>query len=98
MSLNKRCIHIILYILSQNKYIKISQLKENYNVSERTIRYDLSELKYWFKKEQVGNWEIIHSEGVKISCTPETRKYIFELFENKIPNDYFYSSEEREQK
>jgi mannitol operon transcriptional antiterminator len=96
MSLNNRCLHIIHFILSQDKPVKLDQLKEQYKVSERTIRYDLSEIGYWLKKQSLGELEVVYSQGVRVSCTPENKTAILRLFKDKLPKDYYYSSEERQ--
>lgn len=94
--MNNRCIHILMHILSKDRPVKLSELQEAYRVSERTVRYDLDNIGYWLKKQKLGSLEAIYSEGITISCTQEDKKRIFELFDGKVPNDYYYSPEERQ--
>lgn len=96
MNLHSRCIHILLFVLSQDKPVKVNQIMENYKVSERTIRYDLDEIEHWLNKQNLGKLDVIYAEGITVTCTPENKTSIFELFEGKLSNDYFYSSDERQ--
>lgn len=45
--MNERCILILKRIASNNGFIKIADLAKEFNVSPRTIRYDLEEIDFF---------------------------------------------------
>jgi transcriptional antiterminator/mannitol/fructose-specific phosphotransferase system IIA component (Ntr-type) len=50
--LTKRQIDIIKYILDCNRYVRIKELSDRFNVSSRTIRYDLDSIETWLNENK----------------------------------------------
>lgn len=53
VSITQRCYAIAKCILYQDEPITINELAERFNVSERTIRYDLDKIEEWFDEQGV---------------------------------------------
>jgi mannitol operon transcriptional antiterminator len=53
ISVTDRCFGIIIYLLKQNKKLTVKQIADNFNVSERTIRYDLDLIDSYLKENNV---------------------------------------------
>jgi len=52
--LNLRMLHIVDYLLKHNNVSFVKELARHLKVSERTIRYDLEEINYFFLKKKIG--------------------------------------------
>lgn len=96
MSLNNRCLKILIQIASVYTPIRIATIKETYKISDRTIRYDLKEINYWLKQQQLGVIEVIYGKGFALKCEEDQRQVILDRFDGNTPKDYYYSSEERQ--
>ncbi|PKM50127.1 MAG: hypothetical protein CVV02_12760 [Firmicutes bacterium HGW-Firmicutes-7] len=96
MSLNNRCLKMLIQIASVHTPINITTMKETYKISERTIRYDIKEINDWLKQKQLGFIEVIYGKGFILEGGEDQRRVILELLDGKTPKDYYYSSEERQ--
>lgn len=64
VSITDRCYSIVVYLLKQKSKVTVKQIAKYFNVSERTIRYDLDIIGDWLKengvklvrKSRVGIW------------------------------------------
>lgn len=96
MALNKRCISILILLASSDQPTAISKLKENYKVSERTIRYDLKEIEYWLKQKKLGSIETTYGKGLSLHCDKQQKSEIINLLQINEPSNDYYSSEDRQ--
>lgn len=51
--LSQKCAQIISYLCQQangEEFVRVEELAKKYNVSERTIRYDIDKIDYFLKK------------------------------------------------
>ena len=46
--LNKRCVNIIKFFSDHPKNVSLKELAEAFDVSERSIRYDIDNINYFF--------------------------------------------------
>ncbi len=91
--LNKRCIEIIKYFMSKGKVTSLKEISSKFNISERSIRYDIDNINYFLsknrlnpiKKQQNGYFEIIEEKEklFEIINILNTRIYSFSKYERK---------------
>lgn len=89
-SLNKRQSEIIRTLINRDDYMTIKDISEIFNVSERTIRYDLSQIKA-FIKENNQKLESIPNRGTRLLIDNSKKKQIEKLLSTKRS----YSLEEK---
>lgn len=95
MELNKRCIDMLQYIIHENDYVKIQELSDKYNVSDRTIRYDIERIEQFMLKNGFGYIQRQHMKGVRIEKNKSLQTYIDKFISSKTPYKYNYSKDER---
>ncbi len=95
VSLTERCRGLIIYLLEQNEKVNIKEIAGNFNVSSRTIRYDLDIIEDWLAEKNI---KLIRKSrvGVWIEDVEEARNLlnINSKDENYIRN-YVFTGEER---
>ncbi|PKM57359.1 MAG: hypothetical protein CVU98_06550 [Firmicutes bacterium HGW-Firmicutes-3] len=96
MALNKRCISILFQLASSDHPTTISELRENYKVSERTIRYDLKEIEYWLKYRNLESIKTMYGKGITLTCDKQKKVKILNQLQINDPSYDYYSSEERQ--
>lgn len=74
--LNKRQTEIITDLLNKNEYVSAKAIAEQFNVSIRTIRYDLELIEYWLN-ENKANVVKVPNKGIMIKATTD-RALLFE--------------------
>ncbi|PHK49941.1 BglG family transcription antiterminator [Staphylococcus edaphicus] len=89
--LSKRQYYILTFILERETFVPIHYLATQFNVSERTIQYDLEYIEDMANKLGL-NIQRNKNEGIKISST---LKYSKELAPKYTSNAIHYSKEER---
>jgi transcriptional antiterminator len=95
MEINKRCIDIIQFIISENDYVKLTKLSDIYNVSDRTIRYDLERIEKFLVKNGLGYMNRQHNKGVRIENNNDVNGFIEKFINSRTPYNYHYIKEER---
>ena len=68
--LNKRCVNIIKFFSDHPKNVSLKELAEAFDVSERSIRYDIDNINYFLAKNKLNQIE-------------KATKGLFELDETK---------------
>lgn len=106
--LTERCRALITFLLDQNKKVTIKNIANNFNVSSRTIRYDLDIVEDWLaeknivlvRKSRVGVWieEIEEARALLVTDSKEKNyvmNCVFTMEErvNIILNLLFQSNE-----
>lgn len=92
--LNKRCIEIIEY-LRENKYsFSLKEIAEKFNISERSIRYDIENINYYLNKFNLNEIEKF-SKGVYVLKEDDNK--IQELLKSMTQKFYIFTSDERKE-
>lgn len=81
MILSKRQTHILKIILQSQAYVSTLYLSEKFGVTSRTIRYDLSDIKYFLSKYNIV-LEKKQGKGVYIQTSNSAKKSILQKLEN----------------
>ena len=95
--INKRSRDIILYLVEQDKFKKfytLNELLSIYNVSERTLRYDLDHISNYFLKNSLkplyydndGGIHINNEEERILDLLSDTNYYSFKLSKHERVN------------
>lgn len=85
--LDERKVRIIQYLLEQDDFITIKEMAIKFDVSLRTIRYDLDSLDNWLTENGFKQLVRLPRKGVFIESNLEERA----LIKDKIVNNDFYS-------
>lgn len=93
--INERCTEILLYIIREEKPIKINELSEEFNLSTRTIRYDIDKIDEFL----MSNNQDLLCRDSKMGIHYKINKKRFENLKFEICkrgyNDYIFSTDER---
>ncbi|MFD3156209.1 BglG family transcription antiterminator [Haloimpatiens sp. FM7330] len=95
MELNKRSIEIIQYLIKKEEFVKVSELANKYNVTNRTIRYDIDKIEKIFVKNGFGYLDRHHVKGVRIPKNKGIDKFLNKFVNTNTPFKYSYSKDER---
>lgn len=95
MELNQRCIEILQTLRDSNGFVKISDLAEDYNVTDRAIRYSIDKIEKFLVKNNFGYLEREHNKGVKLFKQKKLDEFINSFVNSHTPYKYFFSKEER---
>ncbi|MBX7309898.1 BglG family transcription antiterminator [Clostridium chauvoei] len=93
--LNKRCKDILLMLMEKELYYNIEDLANEFNVSKRTIRYDLDKIDYFLKSNSLTEISRKPNAGVKLSLKDNEKNSINDIFRRIDINNYVLSQEER---
>lgn len=89
--LNRRCLNIINHLIENGNLINIKELAESYRISERSIRYDIENINYFFNRNNL-NTLVKKTKGVyEIDESKENLSDILNLL-----NVQFYSFSKNE--
>ena len=92
MSLKQRHIEILNLVFQNDKAMDIKHISEYFQVSERSIRYDIKEINEEFINSK--NTNIIElTEGKLVSNI--NKEELTSLIKNMLPQKYIFTSEER---
>ncbi len=91
IELSNRCLAIVEMLLKQDGYIRSLDIAENFNVSVRTVKYDIDKIRWWMKDNDL---QLLTSPKKGYSISKDDKEAIEELL-NSNGNGYFYSSPER---
>lgn len=93
--LNNRCSNILKCIINSNSPITIKDIAEKFNISTRTIRYDLDIIDKYLK--EILSKKLIRkpNEGISIELSKEETNKICNLFKKINDYDYVLSQNER---
>jgi mannitol operon transcriptional antiterminator len=93
--INNRCTQILVILLKSDEYLKASMLSETFNVSNRTIRYDLDTIDEYLKSNHLPELDRKPGLGVKLNAGEDDKKLIVNLLKDINVYYYSYSPEER---
>ncbi len=90
--LNKRCIEIIKYLIDNDLQLSLKEAASFFNISERSIRYDIDNINYHLEKS--GYMEIEKLQK-GIYSTKESVKNLELFLEEILHRFYVFTSDER---
>ncbi len=90
--LNKRSIDLIKYLLDNNLEISLKEASSYFNISERSIRYDIEDINYYLEKNKFSQ---IEKSQRGIYATEESRENIENFLEDILYKFYIFTTEER---
>jgi transcriptional antiterminator/mannitol/fructose-specific phosphotransferase system IIA component (Ntr-type) len=93
--LNSRCSNILKWIINSSSPIVIRDIANKFNISSRTIRYDLDKINEYLK--EIGSKELTRktNEGISIDLSEEEIKRILNLIGQMDNYDYVLDQNER---
>ena len=96
--LSQKCAQIISYLCQQangEEFVRVEELAKKYNVSERTIRYDIDKIDYFLKKNSFHELLREKGLGIRLDESPENiRKIKQTMLESNLQN-YVMTKQER---
>ncbi|MCP1224399.1 BglG family transcription antiterminator [Sebaldella sp. S0638] len=92
MSLKQRHIEILNLVFQNDKVMDIKYISEHFQVSERSIRYDIKEINEEFINSE--NTNILEMEEGKL-VSNISREELTSLIKDMLPQKYIFTSEER---
>ncbi|WP_048719330.1 BglG family transcription antiterminator [Bacillus sp. 522_BSPC] len=95
MNLNKKCMAILRDLLETPDYIKIQELANKLDISERAIRYNINKLDEFLFQNGFNCIERHHLKGIKLNRVKEVTTFIAKFLEEHSPYQYILSKEER---
>ncbi len=90
--------NVLLYLLKQNKFTTIAKISSIFEVSNRTIRYDLDSIDNWLEKNNFSNITRVPRKGIILDISGTQKEEIKKLLETKKHSSYSYilNPEERQ--
>lgn len=95
MELNKTCLEILKVLRDSDDFVKINTLSGKYNVSDRSILYNITKIEEFLHKNGFDYLERHHLKGVKLTKNPKVVSFIGSFIGKYTPYKYFYTKEER---
>lgn len=92
--LNKRCVNIIKFFAEHPKNVSLKELAEAFDVSERSIRYDIDNINYFLAKNKLNQIEKATKGLFELDETKENLDKIAEILNTSF---YTYSKHERKE-
>ena len=93
--INNRCTQILVILLKSDEYLKTSMLSNTFNVSNRTVRYDLDTIDEYLKSNHLPELDRKPGLGVKLNVKEADKNLIANLLRDINVYYYSYSPEER---
>lgn len=93
--LNKRCSQLLYKIINSNVHDSITFLSESFEVSNRTIRYDLDKIDVFLLNSQLPQLIRKPNEGISYDCNLVEKNKIIELLSITDSYEYILSQKER---
>ncbi len=92
--LDPRCKAILTMILLSNSTVSIQSLCLEFNVSKRSIYYDLDKINKWLAEHNFSCLDIVRNKGISINY--HSKEDILNSLENYDYNNFYYSLEDRQ--
>lgn len=95
ITLTERCRALITYLLNQTDKVTIAEIANYFNVSSRTIRYDLDIIDYWLNENDI---KLMRKSrvGVWIKGIEEAKEKLKDIYQKKdYYREYVFTPEER---
>lgn len=95
IALNNRCISILYQLITHKEFTTAKELAAEFNVSERTIRYDLDELDYFLESNSLPLLERKSNAGIRYKLNAVNSEKVKSITSNLNYAYYNISKEER---
>lgn len=92
--LNKRCLGIIKYFIDKGKVASLKEISNEFDVSERSIRYDIDNINYFLAKNGLNQIEKQQKGYFEIN---EEDENLFEIIDILSTRFYTFSKHERKE-
>lgn len=90
--INKRCLEILEYLIENDNTLELKEMALKYDISERSVRYDMDNINYFLKRNDLGQLEK-KSKGIySLDEKKENLKRIIDMLNVKF---YTFSKSER---
>lgn len=93
--LNERCSQLLNKILSSHYPLKIEELSNYFNVSPRTIRYDLDRIDDYLQEKNFDKLVRIQNRGISFSGSRTVKEKLLQNLTNIDTYNYILSQQER---
>lgn len=93
MSLDERSTAILHELVRRDGYLSVKELIKKFNISRRTVYYDIEKINYWLKSNHLDEVKYVRTSGFYV--TERTRQAIPEKLKNLEVWNYAYSEKER---
>lgn len=93
--LNKRCSQLLSIIINSKQPVNITELSDNFEVSNRTVRYDLDKVDDFLESSKFPKLLRKPNEGISYNCSDEEKSKIVYLLGNIDLFGYIPSQDER---
>ncbi|WP_350343382.1 transcription antiterminator [Proteinivorax tanatarense] len=94
--LDNRKTQILWYLLSQNQYVTLTQISNKFNVSKRTIQYDIKSIDDWLNNNNFPNLNKVPNKGIGLNLSQFGLINLKKSLNNQI-DSYILSPTERHQ-
>ncbi|MGB9839770.1 BglG family transcription antiterminator [Thermovenabulum sp.] len=94
--LDERSAKILSKLLREDDFVKIETLSREFNVSIRTVQYDLDKIDYFLKNNGLSVLERRPKKGIRL--LQEEKQRLNEVLKNKIKFYYYPTPKERQDK
>lgn len=95
MELNSKYLEILKYLVQSDEYIKIEELAQMYNVTDRSMRYSVDKIEKFLVKNGFKYLDRRHNKGIKIIKQDGLEEFVNSFIKQPVPYKYSYSKEER---
>lgn len=95
MELNSKYLEILKYLVQSDEYIKIEELAQMYNVTDRSMRYSVDRIEKFLVKNGFKYLDRRHNKGIKIIKQDGLEEFVNSFIKQPVPYKYSYSKEER---
>ncbi|PLR75956.1 PTS sugar transporter [Bacillus sp. V3-13] len=93
MSLDQRSTLILSHLVNAQSYVPLKEIMEKFNISRRTIYYDMDKINGWLKENQLP--VIKHTRSAGFNMDETAKKQIPQKIKNVQTWHYEYSAKER---
>ncbi|MGB9812892.1 MAG: BglG family transcription antiterminator [Thermovenabulum sp.] len=94
--LDERTTKILVKLIQEEDFVKIENLSREFNVSKRTIQYDLDKINYFLKTHGFPCLERRPKKGIRLSL--KEKQDLLEVLKRKIKFYYYSTPKERQNK
>jgi mannitol operon transcriptional antiterminator len=94
MSLDKRSTAILCELLRCEDYLSMQELTKRFNISRRTVYYDIEKINYWLKSNNLDEVKYVRTLGFYL--TEQAKHAVREKLKNLESWHYQYTAKERQ--
>lgn len=95
MNLNSKCVSLLVDLINEKDYLRVSDLAKKYKVTERAVRYNLQKLEEFLVRNGFEYLDKHHLKGIKVHKTKSLEEFAKNYVGDYTPYKYVFSKEER---